>query len=74
MHISALLGQAQYLQRLLARYLAGLARLQHVVGEVAHADAPFGLYVAGALAADALLLAAGTYAHDELPVVFVEPV
>ena len=50
---------------------AGLAA---VVGKVADADAPVLLDIAGALAADALLLAAGADAYADLALVLLEPV
>ena len=50
---------------------AGLAA---VIGEIAHADAPVLFDVTGALAADALLLAAAADAHADLAFVFLQPV
>ena len=51
-----------------------LAGLTAVVGEVADADAPLGLDVAGALVADALLLAAAAHGHADVALVLLKPV
>ena len=51
--------------------MVGLAA---VVGKIADADAPFALNVAGAFAADALLLAAGADGHADVTLIFLEPV
>ena len=51
-----------------------MVRLAAVVGEVADADAPLAFHVAGALAADALLLAAGAHGHADVALVLLQPV
>ena len=51
-----------------------MVRLAAVVGKITDADAPLALNVAGALATDALLLAAGAHAHANMPLILLQPV
>ena len=51
-----------------------MVRLAAVVGKVADADAPLAFHVAGALAADALLLAAGAHGHADVALILLQPV
>ena len=50
-----------------------MVRLAAVVGKITDADAPLALNVAGALAADALLLAAGAHGHADVALVLLQP-
>ena len=62
------------LHRFVVGDIVAHAGLAAVVGEIAYTDAPVLFDVAGALAADALLLAAAADADADLPVVFLQPV
>ena len=72
--IAAVLGLLEYLHGLFIGDVVALAGLTAVVGEVADADAPLGLDVAGALVADALLLAAAAHGHADVALVLLQPV
>ena len=72
--IAAVLGLLENLHGLLIGDVAAVVRLTAVVGEVTDADAPLAFHVAGALAADALLLAAGAHGHADVTLVLLQPV
>ena len=72
--IAAVLGLLEDLHGLFIGDVAAVVRLAAVVGEVANADAPLAFHVAGALAADALLLAAGAHGHADVALVLLQPV
>ena len=72
--IAAVLGLLENLHRLFVGDVAAVVGLAAVVGEVADADAPVGLNVAGAFAEDALLLPAGTDGDADVAFVLLQPV
>ena len=72
--IAAVLGLLEDLHSLFIGDIAAVVRLAAVVGKVADADAPLAFHVAGALAADALLLAAGAHGHTDVALVLLQPV
>ncbi len=74
MDVALLLGLVEDLHGLVVGDVVAHAGLAAVVGKVAHADAPVLLDVAGALAPDALLLAAGADAHADVTLVLLQPV
>ncbi len=74
MDIAAVLGLLEDLHSLFIGDIAAVVRLAAVVSKVADADAPLAFHVAGALAADALLLAAGAHGHADVALVLLQPV
>ena len=72
--IAAVLGLLEDLHGLFISDVAAVVRLAAVVSEVADADAPLAFHVAGALTADALLLAAGAHGHADVTLVLLQPV
>jgi len=74
MDIAAILGLLENLHGLLICNVVAVVGLAAVIRKVAHADAPLGLHIAGALAADALLLAAGANGHADMALVLLQPV
>ena len=74
MDIALVLGLLEYLHGLFIGDVAAVVGLAAVVGKVADANAPFALDVAGALAADTLLLAAGADGHADVALILLEPV
>ena len=72
--IAAIFRLLEDLHRLFIGDVMAMVRLAAVVGKIADADAPFALDVAGALAADALLLAAGAHAHADMSLILLQPV
>ena len=72
--IAAVLGLLEDLHRLFIGDVVAMVRLAAVVGKVADADTPLAFHVAGALAADALLLAAGAHGHTDVALVLLQPV
>ena len=72
--IAAILGLLEDLHGLFIGDVAAVVRLTAVVGEVTNADAPLAFHIAGALAADALLLAAGAHGHADAALVLLQPV
>ena len=67
------LGALEYLHNLVVAYVAAHIAVDAVFRHIADADAEFAVYLAGALAAHCLLLAAGALA-DGVFIVFLEPV
>ena len=74
MDIAAILSLLEDLHGLFIGDVAAVVRLTAVVSEVTDADAPLAFHVAGALAADALLLAAGAHGHADVALVLLQPV
>ena len=72
--IAAILCLLEDLHGLFISDVAAVVRLAAVVSEVTDADAPLAFYIAGALAADALLLAAGAHGHADVALVLLQPV
>ena len=72
--IALVLGLLKDLHGLFIGDVAAVVGLAAVVGKVADADAPFALDVAGAFAADALLLTAGTDRYADVTLVLLQPV
>ena len=72
--IAAILGLLEDLHRLFIGDVVAMVRLTAVVSEVTNADAPLAFHIAGALAADALLLAAGAHGHADVALVLLQPV
>ena len=73
-HKAVVLGLAQDVVDLLARHVMAAVGLDHVVGHIAHGDAPIGRVVGAALAHHATARAAAAGAGGILALVFVEPV
>ena len=73
MDIAAILGLLEDLHRLFIGDVVAMVRLAAVIGKVADADAPLTFHVAGALTADALLLAAGAHGHTDVALVLLQP-
>ena len=71
--IAAILGLLEDLHRLFIGDVVAVVRLAAVIGKVADADAPLAFHVAGALTADALLLAAGAHGHTDVALVLLQP-
>ena len=72
-HKAVVLGLAQDVVDLLARHIVAAVGLDHVVGHIAHGNAPVGGVVGAALAHHATARAAAAGAGGVLTVVFVEP-
>ena len=72
--VAALFRLLQDVDRFVVGDVVTHAGLAAIIGEIAYADAPVLFDVAGALAADALLLAAAADAHADLAFVLLEPV
>ena len=72
-HKAVVLGLAQDVVDLLARHIVAAVGLDHVVGHIAHGDAPVGGVVGAALAHHATARAAAAGAGGILTLVFVEP-
>ena len=73
-HKAVVLGLAQDVVDLFARHIVATVGLDHVVGHIAHSDAPVGRVVGAALAHHATARAAAAGAGGILTLVFVEPV
>ena len=73
-HKAVVLGLAQDVVDLLARHVMAAVGLDHVVGHIAHGNAPVGGVVGAALAHHATARAAAAGAGSILTLVFVEPV
>ena len=71
--IAAILGLLEDLHSLFIGDVVAMVRLAAVIGKVADADAPLAFHVAGALTADALLLAAGAHGHTDVALVLLQP-
>ena len=71
--IAAILCLLEDLHRLFIGDVMAMVRLAAVVGKITDADAPLAFHVAGALSADALLLAAGAHAHADMPLILLQP-
>ena len=72
--IAPILGLLKNLHGLFVGNVTAVVGLPAVVRKVAYADAPFGLNIAGALAPDALLLAAGADGDTDVALVLLQPV
>ena len=72
-HKAVVLGLAQNVVDLLARHIVAAVGLDHVVGHIAHGDAPVGGVVGAALAHHATARAAAAGAGGIFTLVFVEP-
>ena len=72
-HKAVVLGLAQNVVDLLARHIVATVGLDHVVGHIAHGDAPIGRVVGAALTHHATARAAAAGASGILTLVFVEP-
>ena len=72
-HKAVVLGLAQDVVDFLARHIMAAVGLDHVVGHIAHGDAPIGRVVGAALAHHATARAAAAGAGGILALVFVEP-
>ena len=73
-HKAVVLGLAQDVVDLLARHIVAAVGLDHVVGHIAHGNAPVARIVGAALAHHATARAAAAGARGILAVVFIEPV
>ena len=73
-HKAVVLGLAQDVVNLVAGHVMATIGLDHVVGHIAHSDAPIGRVVGAALAHHATARAAAAGAGGILTLVFVEPV
>ena len=73
-HKAVVLGLAQDVVNLVARHIVAAVGLNHVVGHIAHGNAPIGRVVGAALAHHATARAAAAGAGGILTLVFVEPV
>ena len=73
-HKAVVLGLAQDVVDLVARHIVATIGLDHVVGHIAHGDAPVGRVVGAALAHHATARAAAAGASGIFAIVFVEPV
>ena len=73
-HKAVVFGLAQDVVDLLARHIVAAVGLDHVVGHIAHGDAPVGRVVGAALAHHTTARAAAAGAGGILTLVFVEPV
>ena len=74
MHKAVVLGLAQDVVDLLARHVMAAIGLDHVIGHIAHGDAPIGGVVGAALTHHATARAAAAGASGIFAIVFVEPV
>ena len=74
MHKAVVLGLAQDVVNLVARHIVAAVGLNHIVGHIAHGNAPVGGVVGAALAHHATARAAAAGAGGILTLVFVEPV
>ena len=72
-HKAVVLGLAQDVVDLLARHIVAAVGLNHIVGHIAHGDAPVGGVVGAALAHHATARAAAAGTSGILALVFVEP-
>ena len=72
-HKAVVLGLAQNVVDLLARHIVAAVGLDHVVGHIAHGNAPVGGVVGATLAHHATARAAAAGAGGILTLVFVEP-
>ena len=72
-HKAVVLGLAQDVVDFLARHIVAAVGLDHVVGHIAHGNAPVGRVVGAALAHHATARAAAAGAGGILTLVFVEP-
>ena len=72
-HKAVVLGLAQDVVDFLARHIVAAVGLDHVVGHIAHGNAPVGGVVGAALAHHATACAAAAGAGGILTLVFVEP-
>ena len=72
-HKAVVLGLAQDVVDLLARHIVAAVGLDHIVGHIAHGNAPVGGVVGAALSHHATARAAATGAGGILAIVFVEP-
>ena len=72
-HKAVVLGLAQNVVDLLARHIVAAVGLDHVVGHIAHGDAPVGGVVGAALAHHATARTAAAGTGGILALVFVEP-
>ena len=73
-HKAVVLGLAQDVVNFVAGHVMATIGLDHVVGHIAHGDAPIGRVVGAALAHHATARAAAAGAGSILTLVFVEPV
>ena len=73
MHKAVVLGLAQDVVNLVARHVMAAVGLDHVVGHIAHGDAPIGRVVGAALTHHATARAAAAGASGIFAIVFVEP-
>ena len=72
-HKAVVLGLAQDVVNLVARHVMAAVGLDHVVGHIAHGDAPIGRVVGAALTHHATARAAAAGASGIFAIVFVEP-
>ena len=72
-HKAVVLGLAQDVVDLVARYIMAAVGLNHIVGHIAHGNAPVGGVVGAALAHHATARAAAAGAGGIFAIVFVEP-
>ena len=72
-HKAVVLGLAQDVVDLLARHIVAAVGLDHIVGHIAHGNAPIGRVVGAALSHHATARAAAAGAGGILTLVFVEP-
>ena len=73
-HKAVVLGLAQDIVDLVARHVMAAVSLDHVIGHIAHGDAPVGRIISAALAHHATARTAAAGAGGILALVFVEPV